>query len=155
MSVLIRRATPSDADPIAAVFLAARRSAMPWLPTIHSDAETRWWMRTNVLATTVWVAEEGGQPIGFAALRGAVLEHLYVDPDAWDRGVGTALLTAVRAEPLDKIALIVFQRNARARRFYEALGFSLVALGTGAANEEREPDVYYEWHRLEPAMARP
>jgi hypothetical protein len=56
----------------------------------------------------------------------------------------------VRAASADKLALYVFQRNVRARRFYEAQEFSLCTLGTGATNEEREPDAYYEWHRPVP-----
>jgi hypothetical protein len=39
----------------------------------------------------------------------------------------------------------VFQRNAAARRFYEARGLELVALGDGSENEEGEPDALYEW----------
>ena len=71
---------------------------------------------------------------------------------AWGQGVGTRLLDTVRAASPDKLALYVFQRNVRARRFYEAQGFTLRALGTGATNEEREPDAYYEWHRSDPIV---
>jgi RimJ/RimL family protein N-acetyltransferase len=150
VSLSIRLANPSDADPIAAVFLAARRTGMPWLPVLHSDAETRWWARTTLLSTgTIWVAEEAGPIVGFAGLCGNVLGHLYVHPEAWGRRIGTALLDTVRAEPLDKVALYVFLRNVRARRFYEAHSFRLLALGTGITNEEREPDAYYEWRRPE------
>jgi ribosomal protein S18 acetylase RimI-like enzyme len=99
------------------------------------------------------VAEQAGEPIGFAALRDEVLDHLYVQPKDWGRGVGTRLLVAVRSEPLDKIGLYVFQRNVRARRFYEARGFALMALGTGSTNEEREPDAYYEWRRPDSLVA--
>jgi hypothetical protein len=40
--LLIRPAVAADADPIASVFLAARRAGMPWLPLLHSGAATRW-----------------------------------------------------------------------------------------------------------------
>jgi hypothetical protein len=39
----------------------------------------------------------------------------------------------------------VFQRNARARRFYERAGFVLAELTDGAGTEEREPDARYVW----------
>jgi GNAT superfamily N-acetyltransferase len=149
--LLIRPAVAADADPIATVFLAARRSGMPWLPLLHSEAETRWWVRTTMLTTyAVWVAEEAERVVGFAGLCDDVLAHLYVHPGAWDQGVGTRLLETVRAATPDRLALYVFQRNVRTRRFYEAKGFTLRALGTGATNEEREPDAYYEWHRPDP-----
>lgn len=78
--LLIRPAVAADADPIATVFLAARRAGMPWL---RSDAATRWWVRTSVLTTgTIWVAEEAEQVVGFAGVCGDVLAHLYVHPDA-------------------------------------------------------------------------
>lgn len=151
MRLAVRLAVPSDVDPIAAVFLAARRAGMPWLPVLRSDAETRWWARTALLSSgTIWVAEQAGQVVGFAGLCGNVLGHLYVHPDAWRRRIGTALLDTVRAQPLDKVALYVFLRNVPARRFYEARGFQLLALGTGTTNEEREPDAYYEWYRPQP-----
>jgi hypothetical protein len=34
----LRRAQPADAAAIAALHLAARRAAMPWLPDLHGDA---------------------------------------------------------------------------------------------------------------------
>jgi len=43
--------------------------------------------------------------------------------------------------------LFTFQRNARARAFYEAHGFRLVDLSDGARNEEGEPDARYDWVR--------
>jgi len=136
------------------VFLAARRVGLPWLAVLHSDPETHWWVRTTMLTTcTVWVAEEVGRVVGFAGLCSGVLAHLYVHPGAWGQGIGTRLLDTVRASEgasRDKLALYVFQRNIRARRFYEGQGFTLCALGTGATNEEREPDAYYEWHRPVP-----
>jgi RimJ/RimL family protein N-acetyltransferase len=151
VSLLIRPAVTADADPIAAVFLAARRAGMPWLPVLHNDPVTHWWVRTTMLTTcAVWVAEDAGPVVGFAGLCAGVLAHLYVHPAAWGQGIGTRLLDTVRAASTDKLALYVFQRNARARRFYEAQGFTLCALGTGATNEERQPDAYYEWHRLVP-----
>jgi hypothetical protein len=39
----------------------------------------------------------------------------------------------------------VFQRNERARTFYERRGCHVVELTDGSGNEEREPDALYEW----------
>ena len=38
-----------------------------------------------------------------------------------------------------------FQRNANARRFYEARGFALVRQTDGSDNEEKEPDALDLW----------
>jgi hypothetical protein len=42
------------------------------------------------------------------------------------------------------LKLWTFQSNLDARRFYEAHGFIATAMTTGN-NEERAPDVCYEW----------
>jgi RimJ/RimL family protein N-acetyltransferase len=46
-----------------------------------------------------------------------------------------------------QLRLHVFQRNIRARTFYERRGFRAVEFGDGSANKEREPDVTYLWER--------
>jgi hypothetical protein len=47
--------------------------------------------------------------------------------------------------PAVHLHLWTFQRNAQARRFYEARGFALVEETDGAGNEEKEPDALYLW----------
>jgi GNAT superfamily N-acetyltransferase len=142
--MVVRRATAADAARIGEVFLRAR-AEMTYLPRLHSDGDTRAYFRDVVLASDeVWVADE--PPVtGFAALGESMLEHLYVDPAAQGRGLGTALLERARVERPDGLELWVFQRNVGARRFYERHGFELVLMTDGAGNEEREPDAKYGW----------
>ena len=93
----------------------------------------------------VWVAEEGGGILGFVALKGDEGTFLYVGPEAHGRGVGSKLFEqAQRARP-GGFSFWAFQRNGRARRFYEKRGCVAVELTEGEGNEEREPDVRYEW----------
>lgn len=143
----IRPAEPGDAGAITAVFLASRAAAMPWLPRLHSDEETRRWIADIVLAQCqVWVAEQAatGALLGFAALDGDWLEHLYLRPDARGRGIGALLLDEVlRHHPDGPLSLHVFQRNTAARAFYERHGFHPVPGSAGTANEEGEPDLTY------------
>ncbi len=99
----------------------------------------------------VWLAEDDGRALGLLAFRRShqngweVLEKLYVDPEAQNRGVGTALLDQAKALRPDGFVLWVFQKNEGARRFYERHGFRLVKLTDGAENSEHEPDALYEW----------
>jgi len=67
-------------------------------------------------------------------------------PAAQGRGVGTELLDVAKRAS-DQLELWTFERNAPARRFYEARGFALVEQTDGARNEEREPDARYLWTR--------
>jgi GNAT superfamily N-acetyltransferase len=62
------------------------------------------------------------------------------------RGVGTELLDIAKGV-CHRLQLWTFQRNAPARRFYEARGFMLIEETDGARNEEREPDARYLWTR--------
>ena len=100
----------------------------------------------------VWLAEEDGRTLGFLAIRRSrtegweVLEKLYVEPEAQNRGVGTALLDKAKQLRPDGLYLWVFQRNEGARRFYERHGFLLVKLTDDAENMEREPDALYAWN---------
>jgi GNAT superfamily N-acetyltransferase len=142
----LRQARPEDATAIAALHLAARRQAMPYLPDLHSDAEVRYWMSDSLLPNAeVWVSEIAGRAIGYLALVGDSLDHLYVAPLHQGRGVGSLLLAKAKALRPAGLRLFAFQRNHRARAFYEARGFALVRLSDGASNEEKEPDVLYEW----------
>ncbi len=141
---MIRRAEPEDADTLAALF---RRSygTLTFLPTLHTPEEDRAHFAKVVTTQDVWVAEAEGQILGFVALEGDVGTFLYVAPEAHDRGVGSRLFEqAQRARP-GGFSFWAFQKNERARRFYEKRGCVAVELTAGEGNEEREPDVRYEW----------
>jgi GNAT superfamily N-acetyltransferase len=149
----LRRALPSDAATIAALHLAARRDAMPYLPELRSDEEVRIWTRETLLPKAeVWIAEIAGLPVGYLALVDDILDHLYVAPEHQRQGVGGRLLAKAKALRPAGLRLYAFQRNRRARAFYEARGFAPIHFSDGAGNEERQPDVLYEWPRSRSEM---
>lgn len=142
----LRPAAGADGPEIAGVFIAARRDALPYLPRLHSDDDTRRWMLETVLRrSTVWVAELDGTIVGFLSLIGEHLDHLYVHPGHYRQGIGDRLLAKAKEMSPERLRLFTFRRNARARAFYEARGFVAIVFGDGSTNEEREPDVLYEW----------
>ena len=143
----LREGTPEDSDELAALFLASRREALPYLPELHTDAETFRWMCDVVLTECrVWVAEEEGPGLaGFLALRGDHVDHLYVLPGRQRLGIGSRLLNAAKQAAPERLRLYTFQRNTAARRFYEERSFAAIKFGDGSDNEECEPDVLYEW----------
>lgn len=44
-----------------------------------------------------------------------------------------------------RLRLFTFQRNERARAFYEARGFVPIDFNDGSRDKEGEPDILYEW----------
>jgi ribosomal protein S18 acetylase RimI-like enzyme len=146
MAFVIRPARPADAEAIAAVNVAARRRAMPYLRLVHGHEETVAWVRDVLLdRDEVHVAEADGRVVAFLGLYGPVLEQLWVEPQAQGRGVGSALLDLAKDLRPQGFDLWVFQRNDQARGFYERRGLLLAELTDGAGNDEREPDARYAW----------
>ena len=140
----IRAGTAADAPALTAIFLAAR-AGMTYLPALHTDAETAWWMAHVVLAHgEVLVAESDGSTVGFAALGPDRLDHLYVAPDAQRAGVGSALLAAAQGTRAT-LVLHVFDRNTEAVRFYRRHGFAVTGGSDGSGNEEGLPDLEMTW----------
>jgi GNAT superfamily N-acetyltransferase len=83
--------------------------------------------------------------VGFIALEGDHVDHLYIAPSFQGRGIGDKLLALAKELRPGGLTLWTFQRNARARRFYEARGFVASEFNDGSRNLEREPDVRYVW----------
>jgi GNAT superfamily N-acetyltransferase len=143
---VIRAAEARDAGDIAEVHTVAMREAMPYLPHLHTDEETRGWVAEVVLPRQeVWVAEAGGRVVGVTSLEADMVQQLYILPGYQGIGIGSALLSLAKARRPDGLRLYAFQRNSRARAFYERRGFVAIAFGDGSGNEEGEPDVLYEW----------
>jgi GNAT superfamily N-acetyltransferase len=139
-------ATPKDVDAVVATFQAARRTAMPWLPRLHSDAEDRRHSAERVTGESeVFVVRRDGVGVAFLALRNDMVEDLYVRPNVQRTGIGSALLEVAKSRRPDGLRLWVFQRNHGARAFYARHGFTEVEFTNGAGNEEREPDVLLAW----------
>jgi GNAT superfamily N-acetyltransferase len=144
---MLRQLDLEDMDAAARVLRTAFDQALPWLAGLHTPAQDRWFFRERVFATCeVWGAFDGAVMVGMLAFREDWIDQLYVLPEAQGRGVGTELLQ-VAQNAFDRLQLWTFQRNDRARRFYQARGFALVRETDGAANEEKEPDALYLWTR--------
>jgi GNAT superfamily N-acetyltransferase len=143
---VIEAARPEDADAIASQFSASRRAAMPWLPVLRDAAEDRAYFAERVLPSCeVLVLRRTGRVLGFLALRGDEVDHLYVHPAAQRRGVGSELLAEAKARRPGGLELWAFQRNTPALAFYARHGFVELYRTDGRDNEEREPDVRLGW----------
>ena len=143
----IRRAVLEDMPEVGTLHHLIMRISLPFLPDLHTPDEVRAYFQDHVFPDNeVWVAEQDGVLIGYAARGDGWLNHLYVHPDYQGRGVGDVLL-AKAMDGVDELQLWAFQQNTRARLFYEKRGFMLVELTDGSGNMEKTPDARYEWRR--------
>lgn len=151
-SILLRPAVAGDAPAVADLLLLSRQTFLPYLPQVHSDADVRQWVAGTLIPSQgVSVAlGDGGAMLGVLALsRDAAglgwIDQLYLHPEAILHGLGSALLAEAKQLLGAPIRLYTFQLNTGARRFYQRHGFEVLALTDGQGNEERCPDVLFEW----------
>jgi ribosomal protein S18 acetylase RimI-like enzyme len=142
-----------EVEQTVAVWVRSRWDVQPWLEHRmgHTpDANLAFFRGTVMRTTEVWVAARGDTLVALLALVPGRVEHLYVDPPAQGRGVGSALLDHAKRLMPDGLSLFTHQRNQRAGAFYEGRGFRAVAFGVSPAPES-EPDVEYRWDGSRPS----
>jgi GNAT superfamily N-acetyltransferase len=173
--VELRDATPADAHALATVqvisWRAAYRGLMPdevLAGLSVPEREQRWTERLRDPAprTSVVVAMDARQLVGFAAVGPPLvpadradsalgdLYALYLDPDHWGRGIGTALhataLDRLVAHDFTHAGLWILDGNRRALRFYHRHGWT----DTGRTQIDRGPqDIELHERRLHRSLA--
>jgi ribosomal protein S18 acetylase RimI-like enzyme len=152
----VRRARPEDARAIARVHAETWREAYEHvfgaerLASVTVDARLEQWERILTIGQSdVFVAAAADDPaegiVGFVSTGDsrdadaeAELFAIYVLPDAWGSGAGSALMRAgveaMRLRASGDAVLWVLDDNPRARRFYEREGWTL--------DGERKEDEY-------------
>lgn len=140
---MVRPARPADAAAIAVVHRLAMRISLPFLPELHTAEEDLAFVQGRLMpGNQVDVVEAAGAVVAYVAYHPGWIEHLYVHPDHQGRGHGPALLARALADGSER-RLWTFQKNLRARGFYESRGFVIEKFTDGSGNEEREPDILY------------
>jgi GNAT superfamily N-acetyltransferase len=125
--VEVRTATENDRETLRALWREFAGTPPPWVENAEEGTFAE--LDRAIAEGTAVVAEEGGEPIGFASglSRGdrvAELTELYVLPDARRSGVATALVRAVLAAlGAEHVRVAVGVDNDEARKFYRSFGF--------------------------------
>ena len=130
---MIRAARPGEAATLAAIQRDASLAALAHIfppdryPYPMDEVVERWEEALADEDVAVFVAEEEGVAFGVDGARAEWLDGLYVLPEWWSRGVGRGLhdhvLEHLRAAGSRECHLWALEHNARARRFYERLGW--------------------------------
>ncbi|MCX6065853.1 MAG: GNAT family N-acetyltransferase [Chloroflexi bacterium] len=149
MKPIIRPYRSADFDAINILWRISREKSLPDFQQrkgyfFYQDMA---YFRDHILTESqVWVLEESetGRPAAFMAVKDDFIEHLYVHPDHWRKGLGGQLLQFVRTLSPQHLWLYTLQVNHNARAFYEKNGFVIASLGISPPPES-EPDVRYEW----------
>lgn len=134
MDFHIRRARLEDADAIRRTHKAAvlelcagfyaDKQLTAWAEALRPDMIVRV-MSENSLAG--FVAEGGGEILGYSVLDDDRVRAVYVHPDHARCGVGTVLLRAVEAEAAGKgVQVLRLRASLNSVRFYEACGYEAV-----------------------------
>ncbi|MEG3616739.1 GNAT family N-acetyltransferase [Isoptericola haloaureus] len=140
--VVIRSASTSDAGAIARVHLTSWRSAyahvLPadYLESLDVGERTAEWEKIlHQGRSSTIVAEADGRTLGFASYGPSrdedaeddclELYAIYLDPEAWGRGVARDLMRTMLGDvgPRARITLWVLSENERAHHFYRRHGF--------------------------------
>ena len=144
--VVVRPAVLADHGAIGDLYVASRKDALPTVRQVWGDDSIRKWLGSLFHTEgQMFVAETEKQVVGFMRIVGDDLDQLYLMPGYYRRGIGTKLLDRAKEISPEKLRLFTFQVNQRARNFYERHGFCVVDMNDGERNEEKEPDILYEW----------
>ena len=133
MSITVRPYREPDWDAIARIHDAARLDALRQSVGVEAflDLATTY-ESEGLFDGEVWVAELDGEVAGFIAFSDDEVTWTYVDPAAYRRGVGRALLRHVLERSTAPVELTVLDGNTAARGLYESEGFVLQETRTGA-----------------------
>lgn len=148
-NIRLEPAVPNDGEEIARVFRRSRDATAQFLPLLHTPQEDKEYFTTQVIPNNrVIVAKnDSNEIVGFIACASDVINFLYLLPEYMHRGIGTQLLNLPKLWS-SRLQLWTFQRSGDAQRFYQKHGFKAIKETDGADNEEKEPDVLFEWTRV-------
>lgn len=124
-------------DEVMAIWLAANVAAHNFIP------EDYWLMmydavRKMITSAEIFAHSEGGIVRGFVGITDAsCVAGLFVAPECQGRGIGSGLVRHCQ-KIYSRLELRVYQKNTRAVKFYESLGFNLTAMGMDETTGESE-----------------
>lgn len=127
--IVIRQADPSDLETLVRLNRKSALANPGDRARLQEHPDAMGVPRDHVVENRVWVAMVAGRVLGFATVLprpdgDAELEALFVDPEAWRRGIGKALvLHCLSVAQRSGAGALHVIGNPHARAFYETCGF--------------------------------
>ena len=150
-AALLRSATRADAKRICDLHIATVRALCApfyrpeiidgWLRSRTPDGYLR-----GIDSGTMFVAESGGELVGWGQAHPGEVEAVFVDPRFARRGIGALLLRRALDSAATETGNVIVQSTLNAVPFYERFGFRAVRQSTQRRNDVDVPVVLMERH---------
>lgn len=112
------------------------------------------WQDVNPVRSNFWVAEDGGEVVGFARLEfgvsGALMGSLYVEPDYRNGGLGQMLVQRLEMEAARRGRKQLYLFSTDAGNFFTRLGYVKVPVSQTIEAIGDTPQV--EWYLRQPDL---
>lgn len=124
---MIRKYQKEDADTVVSIWRDASALAHPFLSEAFIEIEAESLRNVYLTFAETWVCEVDGIVVGFIALvhderNGTEVAGLFLRPAFHGKGLGRALVDLATSRN-GALRVLVFEKNAIGRRFYDAYGF--------------------------------
>lgn len=147
MSLHLREYQDSDLEMVVRMWHDSKRAAYKYVPVQQAytlDDDRSFFLDVIIRKCDVWLAEQASQIDGMLAINGDLVDQLFVRTGKWGQGIGAALINHAQLLSPSALRAYTFQKNLRARGFYEKNGFKAIKFGISPP-PENEPDVLYAW----------
>lgn len=134
--IVIRELRKTDLDSVAELWLDTNRKAHAFIPAQHWQGHLAM-VKEMLPQAEVYVYEEAEEIQGFIGLSGEYIEGIFVSGKVQSRGIGKLLLDHAKGLK-GSLRLSVYQKNARAVRFYQREGFEIHCEGLDESTGEKE-----------------
>ena len=124
-ALTIRLARPEEREDLEALQRRASLALPEYRAQLNAHPDAIDLPAEQIAKGQVLVAERDGEVAGFAALVDGELDGLFVEPELWRRGIGTALVNEAAHEARRNGLSLAVTAGPSAREFYESCGFSV------------------------------
>lgn len=124
-ALTIRLARPEEREDLEALQRRASLALPEYRAQLEAHPDAIDLPAEQIAHGQVLVADLDGEIVGFAAVVGGELDGLFVEPEHWRRGIGSALVEAATHDARRRGLSLSVTAGPSARVFYESCGFAV------------------------------